>query len=548
MKLIGVLLCIFTLNFCGFSQENFYWIKFKDKNNSSFSTQQPEHYLSLESITRRQVQNIAVDESDLPLSSTYLDSITPYINELRHRLKWFNIAVVKINVPSHVDSIQQFAFVDRIAPIYFMPHKSQKQKFSEEAVIPAVDQNIVYPNYYGAAYHQANMINIDLLHQLGYMGDGVHVAVMDNGFYNTDIIPGFDSMRTRIKLTRNFVQNNDTIYARGSHGTTVLSCLAGHLPNRFLGTAPRADYSLFSTEQDDAEWIMEEFNWAAAAEMADSAGAKIFSTSLGYTTFQGDSGNHTYSDLDGNTTIITRASNKAAQKGIIVVTSAGNEGAKNWYHISAPADADLAMTVGAVDSTEKLAGFSSRGPNAAGRIKPDVCTQGVKSAVIATDGGVSYSGGTSFSCPIFAGATACLWQAFPQKSAQEIKEAVLLSCDRFWTPNNDYGYGVPNFYTAYLLLKTDYNGNILQADQSTIVYPNPFSSFVNIGTYSGENKLHRIEILDIKGNTVLDKEIFLRDKTYEIISLTEVAQLPAGKYVLRMNRNKQTTYILLKTK
>jgi hypothetical protein len=548
MKRISLFALFFITHFTGFSQQNFYWIKFKDKKLSPYSLIQPEQFLSAESIARRQTQNILLDESDLPISPAYIDSISPFINELRHRLKWFNTAVVQINVSANVAILRQLSFVDSIAPLHYLPYKSSLKKFEDEEALMEVNQNIVYPNYYGAAYHQANMINVDLLHQLGYKGQGVHIAVMDNGFYNTDIIPGFDSMRTNLKMTRNFVQNSDIVYARGSHGTTVLSCLAGHLPNRYLGTAPGADYSLFTTEQDDAEWLMEEYNWAAAAETADSIGAKILTTSLGYTTFDGDTGNHTYADLDGNTTIITRASNRAFNKGILVATSAGNSGTNSWFYISAPADADSALTIGAVDSAEVIAGFSSRGPNASGRIKPDLCTQGVKSAVITTDGGVGYSGGTSFSCPIFAGAAACLWQAFPDKSAQDIKDAILLSTDRFWNPDNNYGHGIPNFYTAYLLLQTNYNGNILQADQSTVVYPNPFDQTLNVATYSAENKLHRLEVFDITGSKVIDQEIFLRDKTYEIIALTEVRQLPAGKYILRLNRDKKQTFPLVKVK
>lgn len=548
MKRIGLLASFLLLCLISFSQQNFYWVKFKDKNHNAYSLGQADQFLSPEAIARRQVQNIALEESDLPISSAYIDSISPFINELRHRLKWFNTVVVQINVPANVTAIRQFNFVDSIAPLHYLPYKSANNKFATEEIFTPVNQNIVYPNYYGAAYHQANMINVDLLHQLGFEGTGVHIAVIDNGFYNTNQISGFDSMRTNIKMTRNFVNSNENVYLKGSHGTTVLSCLAGHLPNRYVGTAPKADYSLFTSEQDNAEWIMEEFNWAAAAETADSLGAKIITTSLGYTTFDGDSGNHTYADLDGNTTLITRASNRAFSKGMLVVNSAGNEGAKNWHYISAPGDADSVLTIGAVDSAEQIADFSSRGPNAAGRIKPDLCAQGVKSAVITTDGNVGYSGGTSFSCPIFAGAAACLWQAFPDKSAQDIKEAILLSTDRFWNPDNNYGYGIPNFYTAYLLLKTNYNGNILQSDQSTVIYPNPFDQTLNVAMFSPENKLHHIEIFDLHGAKVIDKNIFLRDKTYEIISLVEVRQLPAGKYILRINNDKRQTFPLVKGK
>ena len=238
------------------------------------------------------------------------------------------------------------------------------------------------------------MLNVDLLHQMGYKGEGITLSVMDNGFYNTDNIRAYDSVRNRIIGTWDFVNNEANVYNDGSHGENVLSCIAGNLPDKFIGTAPDANFYLLTTEDNSAEWVMEEYNWAAAAEYADSAGVQIFSTSLGYTTFNNDVGNHTYADLTGDKTVITHAANMAFGKGILVLNSAGNEGANSWHYVSAPADGDSVLAIGAVDSAEAVANFSGRGPTLAGRIKPDIMAQGQNAYVANTAGSITTESGT----------------------------------------------------------------------------------------------------------------------------------------------------------
>ncbi len=537
---------------CLFSQANsnlFYWIKFKDKSHNPYTVNNPSQFLSQKSIERRANQDIAIDSTDLPLTPAYIDSIAPFITNLVHRLKWFNIAVVEIddtiNATSITNSIKQFSFVDSIAPIAFFPYKLYLNKFE---TVHAVNQQIVYPNTYGASYHQISRLNADLLHQLGYRGQGIILSMMDNGFYNADTIAAFDSVRPRILATWDFVHNQQNVYTDGGHGTSTFSCIAANLPGHYLGTAPDANFFLLQSEDNDAEWVMEEYNWAAAAEMADSGGAQIFSTSLGYTVFNNGIGSHTYADLNGNKTIITQAGNIAFSKGILVITSAGNEGNSSWHYIAAPGDGDSILTIGAVDDIDTIASFSSRGPNSAGRIKPDVCSQGLNSAVIATDGTVTASSGTSFSCPIMAGCAASLWSAFPEKSAKEIKEAIIVSADRFWSPDNNYGYGIPNFYNAYLLLKTGYNGNILHINDDVAVYPNPFSNQLNVSLYSSEGKNHTIEIFDLSGRKVLSKQIYIRANTFEILNIYEVSSLAAGEYILRYDTQKKYSHRIIKAK
>ncbi len=608
-----------------FSQHNKYWIRFKDKNHNSFSLSNPQQFLSQKSIDRRTKQNIALNETDLPITESYIDSLSPFITQLNHRIKWFNLIVVDMNnaIPvrtdtfakrdttvqndtftitvydsivihqnisvtgttysydttsslttivvhdtfvhtgpiyirdtiiltdvitgNNFDSLRRFSFIDTIAEITSNPTRALLEQNKFEEVHP-VDQHIVYPNKYGAAYHQINMLNADLLHQMGFRGEGITISSMDNGFYNADNIHAYDSVRPRIMGTWDFVNNEPNVYNDGSHGENTFSCMAANIPDTFIGTAPDANFYLFVTEDDNAEWVMEEYNWAAAAVVADSVGAQVFSTSLGYTEFDGGIGNHTHSDLNGHSTVITNAGNLAFGKGILVLNSAGNEGANSWHYISAPADGDSILAIGAVDSAGEVTNFSSRGPNGAGRIKPDICSQGSNSAVISTSGNPAYSSGTSFSCPIMAGCAASLWSAFPNKTAREIYDAIVISAEHFWTPDNNHGYGIPNFYNAYLFLKTNYNGNILCISDDAVVYPNPFSNELNISLFNSEAKTHTIELFDLLGRKVYSTDIFLRDKTFEIVKLDGIQSLQKGEYTLRLDEQKNFEHQLIKIK
>ena len=530
------------------AQTSYYWVKFTDKNNNGYTVNTPQQFLTQRAIDRRTRANIAIDESDLPITQTYINAIAPYTENIVHRLKWINTVVIAVTDSTfNPDDIKQFSFVDSLNKIEFPPSRSAKQKFEDP--YPVIDQHYVYPNPYGMAYRQANMLNADLLHQSGHKGKDIIIAVMDNGFYNVNNIKGFDSIRTQILATWDFVHNDGNVYDGGGHGTNVLSCIGGHVKDRYLGTAPSASFFLLQSEDDGAEWVMEEYNWAAAAEWADSAGADIFSTSLGYTDFDDDIGSHTYADLTGDKTVITHASNQAFEKGILVINSAGNEGANSWHYVSAPADGINVMAVGAVDSAEIIAGFSSRGPSFDNRIKPDVCAQGVRSAVITSGGDLGYSGGTSFSCPVLAGAAASLWSAFPQKTATEIYTAIMATCDRKETPDNEYGYGIPNFYMAFLMLRSDSNTNIFAPDYNLAVFPNPSTNVLYIALSHAASRDYSFELYDMLGNKVLnqDKHIYIReDNEYGIFKLPGYENLAAGKYVLIFDGDRKHPLHLIK--
>jgi len=534
----------------GQNQSNsYFWIKFKDKNNGGYSLSNPTQFLSQRSVDRRTFQGIAVDSSDLPITQSYIDSVLPYTSGLVHKLKWFNMIVVMMDSAA-IDSIRKFSFVDSVATIISYPYKSLSAQNKFESVTP-VNQNIVYPDVHGAAYHQLNMMNADLLHQLGYTGGGILISMMDNGCSGGDTLHAFDSVRPRILDSYDFVTNQPSIYLdpEGYHGTETFSCIAANQPYEYIGSAPGASFVLFHTEDNYAEWVMEEYHWAAAAERADSDGAQIFSTSLGYSIFDDNLGSHTYANLDGNKTMITMAGNTAASKGILVFNSVGNEGQNPWYYLIAPADGDSIIAVGAVDSTRMVGAFSSRGPNSAGRIKPDLCAQGAEVYVVFSSGIIGTSGGTSFSCPILAGCAACLWQAFPTKTAKEIKDAIMISADHFWTPNDSIGYGIPNFYNAYLLLKTNYNGNVLRLSDDAAVYPNPFSDHLNVSLYNATEGNRTIELYDMLGRKVLSQQVFLRQNTFEIVTLDQlIGGLAKGEYFLSLDGQKKFTHPIVKVR
>lgn len=541
-------LILFILVFAGFqatAQQYYYWIQFKDKNQSSFTLSHPTQFLSQKAIDRRAKQMIPITENDLPVSPAYVDSIRPYITQLVHSLKWFNVVVVKSDIPYFVEYVSGFSFVDSVAPIWLPPSRSQLDKGKIESVEP-VNQSSPDSGYYGYAFNQIKMLNGDLLHQAGFRGQGITIAMMDNGCNRVDSIAGFDSVRSRIKLTWNFVEDHPDVYRNGAHGTNTFSCISANIPGRIVGTAPDADFFLFTTEDDNDEWIMEEYHWAAAAEAADSAGADILSTSLGYTTFRNDTGNHTYADLNGDYTVITRAANLAFSKGMLVCNSAGNYGGGSWYYVGAPADGKEVLAVGAVNPDENITSFSSRGPNSSGQIKPDVCAQGSGAAVLSMSGNLGFASGTSFSCPILAGCAASLWSAFPHISALELRDVIIASADRFTSPDNVYGYGIPNFYNAYLKLLTVYNQNPFRFQDGAILYPVPFTDELYVSLYNEKAGERLIELFDLQGRKVFSYSVYLRDETYELLRLDGVQALSSGEYVLRMDGKKKSAQRITK--
>jgi serine protease AprX len=520
------------------NSKTYYWIVFKDKNGSTYSVEKPESFLSKRSIERRTKQQIAITTQDLPVNVSYTNQLIAIGVKIVAQSKWFNAVSVTDVDANSLQQINSLPFVKSIKKIEMNKRSALDFKFAQEEnrnTAAASSNNRAGGVFnYGLSYLQTNQIGADCMHNNGYTGAGMVIAVLDAGFYKADSLPAFDSLRANNQILgcRDFVAGDTLVYEDYPHGMNVLSCMGGYLPGSLVGTAPKANYWLIRTEDAWSESIQEEIFWTIGAEFADSVGADIINSSLGYSTFDNTADNHTYADMDGNTTIITKAADIAASKGIFVTTSAGNAGGPPWYKITAPADADSVLTVGAVDSLGFITGFSSRGLTFDGRIKPDVVARGHQAAFASAFGGVQQGNGTSFSSPITAGAVACLWQANPSKSNMELLYAIQESANQFAFPDSIRGYGVPNFCTANSLL-TSIQENPT-ADVRFEVYPNPFNNQLSLSFYNKEKQTVKLVMSDIMGKIVFQEEYTAIADAKIVFTLSPEQSITSGIYFLNV--------------
>lgn len=515
-----------------------YWIQFTDKTGSPYSTTTPSQYLSPRAIQRRLNQGIIITQRDLPPNPNYIAQVlaTGAVT-LNYRSRWFNAISITTSDPNALTAINALPFVVSVQPVKrYIGHDD-----IEHNTIP-VDPTLKNSNgtidpqvwNYGQSFTQANQIGAVCLHNQGYQGQGMVIAVLDDGFYNVDILPAFDSLRLNNQIlgTWDFVSGNANVYDDDTHGMEVLSCMGGFIQGSLIGTAPKAKYWLLRTEDAPTEYLVEEDNWVAGIEFADSVGADVVNTSLGYTQFDDASMNHTYSDLDGNTTTIARAADFGCASGMFIVCCAGNSGSSPWYYIWSPADADSILAIGAVDGAGNLAGFSSRGPTFDGRIKPNTCAMGSGSTVAAANGGITTASGTSFASPTTCGAVACLWQAHPSFTAMQLFNVIHQSADRFTNPDNNYGYGIPDFCTASIILS---NGTIQDhsADHINELYPVPFNELLNVSFYSVREGQVHLQLLDVTGRVVGSKQ-FAVQVGNNILPLEVNDQMSSGVYFIKL--------------
>lgn len=483
-----------------------FWVQFTDKNNSPYSINFPEEFLSERAILRRTKQNIPILFNDLPVNQTYIDSILNSGNfYLQNQSKWLNAITISTNDSNHINLLNNISFIEHIRNVQYLPIT-----YEEEVALPFNTNKQAYlsshnlEHYpYGATYQQLNLHQAQRLHEFGFKGQGIHIAVIDAGFLNVDNMRGLEHLFSdhRILSIKDFVDHDDNVYEDHQHGAAVLSIIAGNIPGEYYGSAPQASFHLLRTEDANSELIVEEDNWVAAAEYADSAGVDIINTSLGYTRFDDSTQNHTYADLDGNTTRIAIASDIAASKGILLVTSAGNNGESDWKYISTPADADSVLTIAAVNENGNRGGFSSVGPSSDGDVKPNIASVGWDTYYISPwSSNIERGSGTSFSAPMTAGMAACLWQGLPQYSNMDLKQLIEESSSQYLAPDSLIGYGIPNFYEAY----SKAAGIQYSAPRNSVLdaYPNPFTNQITLLINSNVAQQAKLTVTNYLGQPV----------------------------------------------
>jgi hypothetical protein len=503
MKKILVFFLLFLTSF-GFSQEDA-WVYFADKPSAAFFLANPLQMLSQRALDRRTAQSIAVDTLDVPIHQSYITQIAGNTGiTVLAKSKWLNAVHVR-GTQANIEALDTISFVSQIhfANTSLNDNTSgrMQQNYGETKNL---DTQVVFQ--YGNSANQVNMMNGHLLHQSNYTGTGKIIAVMDNGFVGVNTTAPFQRLFSNNLILGgyNFVSQNNQIYTGGSHGTLVLSTMGGYVENELVGSAPDAKYYLFVTESNTYENPLEESLWVEAAELADSLGVDVINTSLGYSAFDNPAYNYSYADMDGTTTFIAKGAAIAFSRGMICVTSAGNSGNSSWQYITTPGDALHTLTVGAVNASGVYASFSSIGPSADNRVKPDVVAQGVGATVATATGTIGLANGTSFSSPITAGLVTCLWQSLPTLTNAEILQLVRESASIYANPTAQLGYGIPNFYSAFQAGQLLSNDSVIPSFFS--VYPNPFEDQITI-QWTEAGTIGQLQMYTVTGQIILQKEI-----------------------------------------
>ena len=513
MNKIILITISFLIGYSAFSQQEMI-VYFKDKNSSTTLMQ----HFSERSMQRRAINHVEFDEFDKLVSNEYLSEIQNF-GTIKNISRWLN-AVTLTTFHSEQEIIQNCPFVSKIKVISQTSSKIEKPL---DLNAKAID--------YGVAVTQAEQLNLACLHDNGFTGNGVYLAVIDAGFNNMDNINYFDSVynSNRVVDVYNFIDNSENIYGLSQHGTAVASCIVGYkaAPFEYAGTGVGVDLALYVTEDVSSETELEEFNLVTALERCDSVGVNIANISLGYVDFDDPSENHSYEDMNGSTTIAAIGVNVAFSKGILVVAAAGNSGPS---YLSTPCDADDGLCVGAVDANGFYANFSSVGPASDGAIKPNVSAMGRDSWVVDENGDVIQSSGTSFASPIIAGAAACLLQAHPTNTVQEIKSAIEQSAHQFDSPDEFLGYGIPDFCDANSILESLSLDELTHQNEIQL-FQNPANDFISVKVTNKQE----IENVDFTFTNLLGQNVELDviEKNAKTITFN-VSSLLNGVYFLNI--------------
>jgi subtilisin family serine protease len=542
MMKLSLIMILFFLMETGFTQQipQKYFVAFTNKNGTPYSISDPQAFLTQRAIDRRNAQGIPIIEEDLPVNPTYVNEVAATGVQVYTRCKWFNGITVRATDSSVLNAIRALPFVQSVTRV--TSYNSKKSdgpggKFKIEKELYRKIQNTTKglpgapQSYnYGPSYAQIHLLNGDALHNLGFRGQGKVIAVLDDGFMNVDINPGFDSLRANNQIlgTRDFVQLDSNVYRQDSHGEGVLSTMACDDPGNLIGTAPKASYWLIRTEDVNSENIIEEYNWVVGAEMADSVGADIISSSLGYSTFDNGWMDHTCADMNGYTNPSTRGANIAESKGMAISISAGNSGGYSTC-VDSPSDAVDALAIGAVDSLGHYASFSSTGTVNGTYVKPNLASMGVDCTVASPDNSYGFASGTSFACPINAGLMACLWQARPTLTPSQLYLAIEKSSSQYAHPDSLLGYGIPDYAQALVFAGAGIMSKIVSK-----AYPNPFKDGFTVSFDSNVSGSLDVTLFTITGQAILNTKENIASGGGNTFRINGLADLLPGMYLLRV--------------
>jgi serine protease AprX len=509
------------------AQTNQYFIFFKDKTGTPFSIAEPNQFLSARSIERRHKQNISITQEDLPVNPDYVSQVKSAGAKIYFTSRWWNGVLIEADaaIMANINSLSLIGGSVLVAPgkksIGGRLHITRQKKNT------SADQPVNNT--------QLQQIGLDEMHAMGYLGEGIWIAIFDSGFQGVNISSPFSHLFTenRVKQTFNFVHNTTGVYQSDDHGTEVLSVMAAHTAGVYTGGVYKAEYLFYLTEDVSSEYRIEEYNWTFAAERADSAGVDIINSSLGYYEFDDSSMDYAKSDLDGSKPVISRAARSAIEKGMIVVCSAGNEGGNSWKLITPPADVEGILAVGSVNSQKSLSSFSSQGPTADNRIKPDVVAMGSGTSIIKSNGALGTASGTSLASPLIASLAAGTLQAFPSLNSSQVYDAIVNSADQASRPDYLMGYGLPHFMAIKNYIESS------QSQEAISIYPNPVTGdSIQIKLKSIPNVPVEITIFDAQGKLV-------EEYSHQLNWLSnpleyDLSKLQAGLYLMRVNTGSQT--------
>ena len=539
MKKVLLLFILLSSTAVSHAQFSRYIVRFKNKGSNPFTLSTPGAYLSPRAIDRRTRYSIPYDSTDLPVTPSYVAQVAAVANvTVLNVSKWINGVSILTTDPAAITTINSFPFVLSVNSIALRESSTSDkfQSFSVPLTTPVQRQVAAdYYNYGANAYNEIHLHWGEFLHNIGLRGQNMQIAMLDAGYFNYNTLDAMDSIiaNNQVLSTWDFVARHASVAEDHSHGMQCLSTIAANLPGQFVGKAPKANFHLFRTEDVATEYPIEEFNWVCGAERADSTGADVISSSLGYFDFDGTAFDYTYSQMNGNTTISAQGADLAAKKGLLVFNAIGNEGSNPWHFLTTPSDGDSVVAVGGVSSTGAMYTGSSWGPSSDGQVKPDVLSIGLSAVVQFPNNTIALNTGTSFACPNMAGLATCLWQGFPEFNNMRIVRALHQASSLYTSPHPQMGYGIPNMKTAFSSLLTEFATSSATINQCSVTL-NWTSKDVQAMKYEIERKtLTDINYSKI-GEVVPQPGLILANHNYQFVN--NLVNVPNGLVSYRVRQ------------